>query len=90
MLYRKKPIAIEVITFAEFVQYAKENSPHPHWSFDFKGYPVTHENDACYIIPNQGTNFLFTPNDVLIIGVKGEIYACPIDVFEITYEPVKE
>jgi hypothetical protein len=29
-----------------------------------------------------------TPNDVLITGVKGEIYPCKIDVFEATYEKV--
>lgn len=29
---------------------------------------------------------LFTPEDVLITGVKGEIYPCKIDIFNSTYE----
>jgi len=27
-----------------------------------------------------------TPKDMLIIGVKGEIYPCKLDIFDMTYE----
>jgi hypothetical protein len=30
-----------------------------------------------------------TPNDMLITGVKGEIYPCKKDIFEATYELVE-
>lgn len=92
MKYRKKPVIIEAITFEEFVQYGLE---HAHnivngmpWSFDYKGWPITHENDKCYLIPTLEGTHHFTPADMLITGVKGEIYPCKLDIFEATYEPV--
>jgi hypothetical protein len=90
--YRKKPVVIEAITFDEFVEYGKNNSSNivngMPWSFDYKGHPITHENDQCYLIPTlEGTHF-FTPNDMLITGVVGEIYPCKKDIFGKTYELV--
>ena len=59
---------VEVITFPEFIQYAKENSPAPHWSFMFRGKPVTHETDSRYLIPTkEGQTLNFTPDEVLVI-----------------------
>ena len=87
--YRKKPVVVETITFDNFVQYAKENSEHQHWSFEFKGHPITHENDECYLISTLEGSHNFTPNDILIIGVQGELYPCKLDIFEATYEEVK-
>ncbi len=88
----KKPVTIEYVTFEEFVEIGK-NAPDatkPYgeiaWSFTFKGYPITLENDECYIIPTLEGNHHFTPNDVLIVGVKGEIYPCKKDIFEMTYD----
>lgn len=88
--FRKKPVVIEAITFEEFIQYGKEkganivsNMP---WSFDYNGHPVTHENDECYLIPTLEGVHNFTPKDMLITGVQGEIYPCKIDIFEATYE----
>lgn len=86
--YRKKPVIIDVVTFEEFVEFAKENSESPHWSFDCNGYAVTHENDECYLIQTLEGTMRFTPEDVLITGVEGEIYPCKIDIFKKTYEPV--
>ena len=93
MRYRKKPVIIEAITFEEFIEYGKtyggnivDGMP---WSFEYKGWPVTHENDECYMIPTLEGNYEFTPNDMLITGVKGEIYPCKKDIFEATYEPVE-
>lgn len=60
------------------------------WSFEFKGVNITNENDQCYIIPTLEGNYIFTPNDVLIVGVKGELYPCKKDIFEITYDIEKE
>lgn len=87
--YRKKPVVIEAITFPEFVTYAKENSNHPHWSFTYKGHPITQENEHCYLIPTLEGFHNFTPQDMLITGIKGEIYPCKIDIFQATYEAVE-
>lgn len=88
--YRKKPVIIEAITFEEFIEYGKAHADNfvegfP-WSFEYNGHPITHENDQCYIIPTLEGEMNFTPEDMLITGVNGEIYPCKIDIFEKTYE----
>lgn len=91
--YRKKPVIIEAITFQELVEHGKSNGGNivngMPWSFDYKGHPITHENDQCYLIPTLEGTHNMTPNDMLITGVKGEIYPCKIDIFEATYENVE-
>jgi len=90
--FRKKPVVIDAITFDEFVEYGRNNSEHivnnTPWSFKYNGYAVTHENDECYLIPTLEGIHNFTPKDVLITGVSGEIYPCKIDIFELTYDKV--
>lgn len=95
--YRKKPVVIEAITFDEFVEYGKSVMTESMlvkgmpWSFIYKGHTVTHENDECYLIPcNTGGSEKFTHDDMLITGVNGEIYPCPKDIFEKTYEVVED
>jgi hypothetical protein len=56
------------------------------WSFKYKGHPVTQENRERYLIPTLEGMHNFTPQDMLITGVNGEIYPCKIDIFEKTYE----
>lgn len=94
MRFRKKPVVVEAITFEEFVTYGREHAASlvngMPWSFTYKGHPVTHENDACYLIPTLEGTHNFTPADMLITGVKGEIYPCKRDIFEATYEAVEQ
>lgn len=51
-------------------------------------HPITHENDDCYLIPTLEGIMRFNRGDMLITGVKGEIYPCKPDIFAATYEPV--
>ena len=92
--FKKKPVVIEAITFAELIQYGIENGANIvneiPWSFQYKGHPITHENDECYLIPTLEGTHNFTPKDVLITGIQGEIYPCKIDIFEASYEPVEK
>lgn len=88
--FRKKPVVIEAITFEEFVAFAKETTAEPHWSIPYKGVNITQENDERYIIPTLEGNHNFTPEDMLITGVKGEIYPCKKDIFEATYDQVEK
>lgn len=92
--FRKKPVVIEAITFEELVEYGKNIGANivngMPWSFQYKGHGITHENDECYLIPTLEGTHRFTPQDMLITGVKGEIYPCKKDIFEQTYEPVVE
>lgn len=91
--YRKKPVVIEAITFEEFIEYGKTHAERlidgMPWHFEYNGYPVTHANDECYIIPTLEGEYSFTPKDMLITGIKGEIYPCKKDIFYATYEKVE-
>lgn len=90
----KKPIVIEAITFDELVKHGIQEGEEGRanvvngvpWSFDYKGQPITHENDDCYIIPTLEGNMHFNRGDMLITGVNGEIYPCKKDIFDKTYE----
>lgn len=94
MKYRKKPVVIEAITFAELVEHGKREVPERDWvygmpwHFKYNGHVVTHENNDCYIIPTLEGSMRFNRGDMLITGVNGEIYPCKMDIFEKTYEPV--
>lgn len=90
--YRKKPVVVEAISFDELVQHGRDSGGNivdgMPWAFEYKGHPISHERDDCYLIPTlEGTHFM-TPSDMLITGVKGEIYPCKSDIFAATYEPV--
>ena len=92
--YRKKPVVVEAMTFDELVKYGKEKVGEDNltngmpWAFNVNGHAVSHENDECYIISTlEGTHHM-TPNDMLIIGIQGEIYPCKVDIFNETYERV--
>ncbi len=93
MKFRKKPVVIEAITFDELVQYGLAQGAKPPfggalpWSFAYAGQTITHENDDCYLIPTLEGTMRFERGDMLITGVKGEIYPCKGDIFAATYEP---
>lgn len=93
MKYRKKPVVIEAITFDELIAHGRKVCEHPvdgmPWSFDYQGHPITHENDDCYLIPTLEGTMKFNRGDMLITGVKGEIYPCRPDIFAATYEPAE-
>jgi hypothetical protein len=55
---------------------------------EIKSHRITHENDDCYLIPTLEGTMKFTRADMLIIGIKGEIYPCKKEIFEQTYEEV--
>lgn len=90
-MFRKKPVVIEAITFDELVDYGCSSGANivngMPWSFNYQGQPITHENDNCYLIPTLEGTMRFDRGDMLITGVKGEIYPCKIDIFEATYDP---
>lgn len=89
--YTKKPVTIEAITFEELVAHGIAQGVTLHdglpWSFDYRGQPITHENDDCYLIPTLEGTMKMGRTDMLITGVKGEIYPCKADIFAATYEP---
>lgn len=89
--FRKKPVVIEAITFDELVEYGRTHGYESivngmPWSFDYKGQRITHENDDCYLVPTLEGTTKFNRGEMLITGVKGEIYPCKMDIFQATYE----
>lgn len=90
--FRKKPVVIEAITFAQLVQHGRDSGANivngMPWSFAYAGHPISHENDERYLIPTLEGTMNMTPGDMLITGVHGEIYPCKADIFAATYEEV--
>lgn len=89
--YRKKPVVITAITFDQLVAHGIAAGGNVvngmPWSFTYNGHPITHENDDCYLIPTLEGTMKMGRDDMLITGVKGEIYPCKREIFAATYEP---
>lgn len=88
--YTKKPVTIKIITFDDFVEFGKKNAGSLNseglpLSFTYQGHAISHESNTSYTIPTKEGYLNFTPEDVLITGVQGEIYPCKIDIFKQTY-----
>lgn len=86
-------VVIDKITFSELIEYGKEQldvnivNGMP-WSFDYHSYPITHENDKCYLIPTLKGVKNFTPSDVLITSINGDLYPLSIEEFNQMSEAV--
>lgn len=89
MKYRKKPVVIEA-----FKWYGPFMAPDiPQWYTNaFHKNEVIHQGDwkADYaeIMTLEGV-MRVDKGDWVIRGVKGELYPCKPDIFEMTYEPVE-
>lgn len=76
----KSPL-VEAITFDELVKFGADQNPESAkehdgfaWSFNYKGFQVTHETNECYLIPQQEgvlEDMRFTINDMLILSDDG-------------------
>jgi hypothetical protein len=69
---------LETITFEQFVQYGRANGANivggMPWSFKFRGRPVTHENDTCYLIMGApGQDLRFTSDELLVVNPDGSL-----------------
>lgn len=88
--FRKKPVVITAITFDQLVAHGIAAGGNVvngmPWSFTYNGHAITHENDDCYLIPTLEGTMQMGRDDMLITGVKGEIYPCKRDIFNATYE----
>lgn len=94
--YRKKPVVVEA------TQWFKHGDHLAVWPADIRAHPSIPHSDhmeggtckAAYdahgdIKTLEGWH-LVCPGDWIIRGVKGEFYPCKPDIFEQTYEPVRE
>lgn len=44
------------------------------WSFEYRGHAVSHENDECYLVDVPGGTLRITPDDVIIVDSKGNLF----------------
>lgn len=96
--FQKRPVVVRAIEFDDLVGHGlaewKKNPTGINvvngvpWSFTYEGHPITHETDDCYLIPTLEGTMKFQRGDMLITGVKGEIYPCKMDIFDATYTRV--
>lgn len=93
-LFRKKPVTVTAITFEELVAHGLAAGGNTFdgmpGAFNYQGQPITHENNDCYLVPTLEGSMRFNRGDMLITGVKGEIYPCRADIFAATYDEVAE
>lgn len=85
---------MEAWTFDEFVQYGLDNGANVEngmpWSFNFKGFPVTHENDDCYLIPHFGETKRFNRGDMLIATGEKVIFPVDMGFYEKNYKEIPQ
>lgn len=79
-LYRKRPITIEA---EQFIIWDTKNPP-LFITIHGVTFPVTKE--CTIVVPTLEGQHIASNLDWIIKGVKGELYPCKPDVFEMTYE----
>lgn len=89
--FRKKPVVIEAFKWTG----DWEQEEDPEWCVDaMKDGTVSIDrrlNGSIWLRINTLEGVMFAARgDWIIRGVKGEIYPCKPDIFEATYEPVKD
>lgn len=87
MKYRKKPVVIEAFQWTA----DKYQTEDPQWIVDAieKGEVWFNSISPCNLnmeIKTLEGNHIANIGDYIIKGVKGEIYPCKPDIFEMTYE----
>lgn len=88
--FRKKPVTVDALTFNEVLALWRAK---PEGVFFVNGYMVRPSKAESGVPVEFSVHTLegtmtFAPHDMLIIGVKGEVYPCKADIFEQTYDAV--
>ena len=89
MKYKKKPVVIEAIkwngeqSFDELYEFANAN-PNNRVVGMLNG-----RSDVAEIVTLEGV-MQANPGDYIIKGIKGELYPCKPDIFEMTYDIITE
>lgn len=94
MKYRKKPVVIEAFQMTK--ERRRDNSEWPEW-LNYAWNCADGETGGVWCIDGGEELFCGTLEgqheisfgDYIIKGVKGEIYPCKPDIFEMTYEAVE-
>lgn len=92
MKYRKKPVVIETVQWTgsnlkEIIAFTGLHESARKWTW--AEYEAVVAKDGLKIFTLEGP-LMATVGDWIIKGVKGELYPCKPDIFEATYEAVRE
>ena len=85
--YRKKPVVIDAVLYSGYNGNGLVFDEAPEWFTDaICDYTVVFDDsdEQLKIKTLEGT-MIAAPGDYIIRGVKGEIYPCKPDIFEMTY-----
>jgi hypothetical protein len=90
MKFRKKPVVIEAISVRLIIRAMSQSyNDLPDWA------KTAYEQGIICAVQREGFtiktlegNMIAQGDDMVIRGVKGEIYPCKSDIFEATYEKV--
>jgi hypothetical protein len=81
MKFRKRPVVIEAFRY--------QHDQVPDWWASAAGIMIDVRTGSAFIPTLEGTHEA-RPGDWIIQGVKGELYPCKPDIFEMTYEPASD
>ena len=79
MKYIQRPLVVEAFKWM--------TDPVPGWWIEAKGIKIDCLTGSAFIPTLEGTHEA-RPGDFIIQGVKGELYPCKPDIFEMTYVKV--
>lgn len=86
MKFRKKPVEIEAFQFQGYLDYS--NGSVPIWFCDAVISGIVAVNNDHLVITTLEGDHRADVGDYIIQGVKGELYPCKPDIFELTYDKV--
>ncbi len=98
MKYRKKPVTIEAVKFLGFdsggaaiFDYDSNGQGEPGWCWgNWQNGNISYSDKGGLVIKTLEGDHFASIGDYIIQGIKGEIYPCKPDIFEMTYEKVEE
>lgn len=82
--YRKKPVVIEA---SQWHKHGDHVAVYRYGDSTIDQYPAY--KDCGFVNTLEGP-LNVTPGDWIITGVKGEVYPCKPDIFDITYDKVED
>ncbi len=90
--YCKKPVVIEAISCAEILKAMEGNwEALPKWVANaYENGTIRAITAYSFVVETLEGQYTAWHTDMLIKGVKGELYPCKPDIFRKSYEPVKE
>ena len=90
--YTKKPVVIEAVIYHGLDTKKMTNafSERPQWLADaISNRIIEYDIQEGLVIRTLEGNMLVSDEDYIIKGVKGEIYPCKPDIFEMSYDIAK-